>query len=231
MTSNNYELQIKDLDTQVNQALTKIEQIKFSEDNIKEYKASVAEARTLSKLVNQTRVDYEKWHKSLIENDINKLKDITSKLNNKIDQVTLEYNNWYNELQSVRNLFARKIFDDLLIDYPIFDTFNSDKIWSKIYDTKFMSDLTKNKLTKMITEKLNILKDIVSLIPVEQYKLLEECNFDVSELQRTLVLLESVQQTQPTPIEKDNSLKVIQVNSEDYEKAIELLTTNGIYYE
>lgn len=231
MTSNNYELQIKDLDIQVNQALTKIEQIKFSEDNIKEYKANVAEARTLSKLVNQTRVDYEKWHKSLIENDINKLKDITSKLNNKIDQVTLEYNDWYNELQSTRNLFARKVFDDLLIDYTIFNTFNSDKIWNKIYDTKFMSDLTKNKLTKMITEKLNTLKDIVSLIPVEQYKLLEECNFDVSELQRTLVLLESVQQTQVTPIEKDNSLKVIQVNSEDYEKAIELLTTNGIYYE
>ena len=227
----NYELQIKDLDTQVNQALTKIEQIKFSEDNIKEYKSSVAEARTLAKLVNQTRVDYEKWHKSLIENDINKLKDITSKLNNKIDQVTLDYNDWYNELQSIRNLFARKIFDDLLIDYTIFDTFNSDKIWSKIYDTKFMSDLTKNKLTKMITEKLNMLKDIVSLIPIEQYKLLEECNFDVSELQRALLLLESVQQTPPTTIEKDSSLKVIQVNSEDYEKAIELLTTNGIYYE
>ena len=227
----NYELQIKDLDTQVNQALSKIEQIKFSEDNIKEYKSSVAEARTLSKLVNQTRIDYEKWHKSLIENDINKLKDITSKLNNQIDQVTLDYNNWYNELQSIRNTFARKIFDDLLIDYTIFDAFNSDKIWNKIYDTKFMSDLTKNKLTKMITEKLNTLKDITSLIPIEQYKLLEECNFDVTELQRTLSLLESVQQTPPTTIEKDSSLKVIQVNSEDYEKAIELLTTNGIYYE
>ena len=227
----NYELQIRDLDTQVNQALSKIGQIEFSENNIKEYKSSVAEARTLSKLVNQTRVDYEKWHKSLIENDINKLKDITSKLNNQIDKVTLDYNEWYNELQSIRNLFAREIFDDLLIDYTIFDTFNSDKIWNKIYDTKFMSDLTKNKLTKMITEKLNILKDIVSLIPIEQYKLLEECNFDVVELQRTLSLLESVQQTQPTTIEQDNSLKVIQVNSEDYEKAIELLTTNGIYYE
>ena len=227
----NYELQINDLDIQVNQALSKIGEIEFSEDNIKEYKSSVAEARTLSKLVNQTRVDYEKWHKSLIESDINKLKDITSKLNNQIDQVTLGYNNWYNELQSIRNTFARKIFDDLLIDYTIFDTFNSDKIWNKIYDTKFMSDLTKNKLTKMITEKLNTLKDIISLIPVEQYKLLEECNFDVTELQRTLSLLESVQQTQTTTIEKDNSLKVIQVNSEDYEKAIELLTTNGIYYE
>ena len=113
--SNNYELQIKDLDTQVNQALSKIGQIEFSEDNIKEYKSSVAEARTLSKLVNQTRVDYEKWHKSLIENDINKLKDITSKLNSKIDQVTLDYNEWYNELQSIRNLFARKIFDDLVL--------------------------------------------------------------------------------------------------------------------
>ena len=227
----NYELQINDLDIQVNQALSKIGEIEFSEDNIKEYKSSVAEARTLSKLVNQTRVDYEKWHKSLIESDINKLKDITSKLNNQIDQVTLGYNNWYNELQSIRNTFARKIFDDLLIDYTIFDTFNSDKIWNKIYDTKFMSDLTKNKLTKMITEKLNTLKDIISLIPVEQYKLLEECNFDVTELQRTLSLLESVQQTQTTTIEKDNSLKVIQVNSEDYKKAIELLTTNGIYYE
>ena len=231
MINNNYELQINDLDIQVNQALSKIGQIEFSEDNIKEYKSSVAKARTLSKLVNQTRVDYEKWHKSLIESDINKLKDITSKLNNQIDQVTLDYNNWYNELQSIRNTFARKIFDDLLIDYTIFDRFNSDKIWNKIYDTKFMSDLTKNKLTKMITEKLNTLKDITSLIPAEQYKLLEECNFDVTELQRTLSLLESVQQTQPTTIEQDNSLKVIQVNSEDYEKAIELLTTNGIYYE
>ena len=233
MDKKKYELEIKSFDTQVEQALVKINDIVFSEENVQEYKNSIADARKLSNAVNQTRVDYEKWHKSQIEKDINKLKIIKEQLDNAINNVAFDYNNWYDNLQMERVDFAKSIFIDLLNDYDKLSSFNSDEIWKKIYDTKFMSNLTKNKLTKLLVEKLNSLSDIVSLIPQEQHQLLQVCNFNVSELQHALSLLESVPHEKPIEEQQVDAkiMSIIKVNTNDYIKATTLLTQNGVYYE
>ena len=86
---------------------------------------------------------------------------------------------------------------------------------------------------KLLVEKLNALSDIVSLIPQEQYQLLQLCNFNVSELQHALSLLESVPHEKPIEEQQVDAkiMSIIKVNTNDYIKATTLLTQNGVYYE
>ena len=56
----NYLQTIDSYEKQIVKAKQVISNIAFSEDNIKQYKENIADARKLSKEINQLRIDYEK---------------------------------------------------------------------------------------------------------------------------------------------------------------------------
>ena len=229
----NYLQTINDYESQIVKAKQMISKITFNEDNIKQYKDDIANARRLSKEVNQLRIDYEKWHKEQIAKDIEKLKSWTSELDDVIDVASSDFDNWY-ELQQVERVQkTRDIFDRLYCDYEQLNVFNSNDIWEHvIYEDHFQSDLTNNKREKLLLQKLNDFNNIVSLIPEDDYALFQEQRFNIVEYQNVKAILEKhvePQQELVKPVEHDGTT-TITIKQSDLTFVKSILTRNGVWY-
>ena len=229
----NYLQTINDYESQIVKAKQMISKITFNEYNIKQYKDDIANARRLSKEVNQLRIDYEKWHKEQIAKDIEKLKSWTSELDDVIDIASSDFDNWYELQQVVRVQKTRDIFDRLYCDYEQLNVFNSNDIWEYvIYEDHFQSDLTDNKREKLLLQKLNDFNNIVSLIPEDDYALFQEQQFNIVEYQNVKAILEKhvePQQELVKPVEHDGTT-TITIKQSDLTFVKSILTRNGVWY-
>ena len=229
----NYLQTINDYESQIVKAKQMISKITFNEDNIKQYKDDIANARRLSKEVNQLRIDYEKWHKEQISKDIEKLKSWTSELDNVIDIASSDFDNWYALQQLERVQRTRDIFDRLYCDYEQLNSFNSNDIWEYVvYEDHFQSDLTDNKREKLVLQKLNDFNNIVSLIPEDDYALFQEQHFNIVEYQNVKAILEKhiePQQELVKPVEHDGTT-TITIKQSDLILVKNILTRNGVWY-
>lgn len=205
-----------------------ISKMEFNEDDIKTFKEQKANANKLIKQIDQTRKDYEKWHKKQIEDDINLLKSWVTELTDIVRDKQIGYDEWYSELQVSRTVHAKEMFLDLLPDYDLpFDPLN---IWNHIYDTQFTNDLTDNKITKLITERLNTLLETVLLIDKKDYLLFEKSEFNIVKFKENQELLNSLD-TEPDdePLEHSSDTTKIVIRKVDLEKVKYLLSANGIW--
>ena len=229
----NYLQTINDYESQIVKAKQMISKITFNEDNIKQYKDDIANARRLSKEVNQLRIDYEKWHKEQISKDIEKLKSWTSELDNVIELASSDFDNWYALQQLERVQRTRDIFDRLYCDYEQLNSFNSNDIWEYVvYEDHFQSDLTDNKREKLVLQKLNDFNNIVSLIPEDDYALFQEQHFNIVEYQNVKAILEKhvePQQELVKPVEHDGTT-TITIKQSDLILVKNILTRNGVWY-
>ena len=205
-----------------------ISKMRFSEDDVKTFKTQKANANKLIKQIDQTRKDYEKWHKQQIEDDINLLKSWVTELTDIVRDKQIGYDEWYSELQVSRTVHAKEIFLELLPDYDL--PFEPLNIWNHIFDTQFTNNLTDNKITKLITERLNTLLETVLLIDKKDYLLFEKSEFNIVKFKENQELLNSLD-TEPDdePLEHSSDTTKIVIRKVDLEKVKYLLSANGIW--
>ena len=233
----NYLQTIDSYEKQIVKAKQVISNITFNEDNIKQYKENIADARKLSKEINQLRIDYEKWHKSQIEEDISKLKSWTSELEDVIGIASSDFDTWYEEQQLERVQQTKEIFDTLYENYEQLEYFCTNDVWEYvIYEDHFQSDLTSSKREKLLLQKLNDFNNIVSLIQKEDYDLFQEQKFNIVEYQNVKSILDKhIETIEPvkvdTPIGENDDKVKITIKQSDLKLVKGILTRNGVWYD